>query len=190
MKRRGESYDLSDFAGGKPVRESKLEEEPVARLETHEGGQERLVKLVSPKLRLGVLVCGISKLRGVELFGEEINESPTRSVCLVTLLLCAVSAPVPLAHAVQAQSTRHHYEPGRKLAVTLGGVCSQTVEVVAAELLKQVGIRVHRGVIVAAHRASRMQQQSAIRLKKRLPSRFSGCGVPSLEEDGEFWGEQ
>ncbi len=190
MKRRGESHDASDFAGGKPVRESQLEEEPITRLETHEGGQERTVQLACPELGLGVGVCGVRKLRGVELLGEEINESPTHPVCFVTLLPRAVSAPVLLADAVQAQSTRHHHKPGRKLAVTLGGVSSQTVEVVAAELLQQVGVRVHRGVIVAAQRASRVQQQSAMRFKKRLPTRVSGRGVCSLEEVGQFRGEQ
>ena len=190
MERRGESHHLSDFAGGKPVRESELEEEPVLWLETHEGGQECPVQLVSPKLRLGVVACGIGKLGGVELLGEEINESPTRFVCPATRLPRAGSTPVPLAHAVQAQSTRHHHEPGRKLGVTLGRVCSQTVEIVAAELLQQVGVPVHRRVIASAQRASRIQQQSAMRPNKRLPSRFARGGVGGLEEVGQFGGEQ
>jgi len=190
MKRRGESHEVSNFAGGEPVLESQFEEEPVAGLETHECGQQRPVQLVRAKLRLGVIVCGIGKLGRVELLGEEINESPTHRVCLVTLVPGAMSAPVPLAHPVQAESPRHHHEPGRKLAVTLGRVGSQTVKVIAAELLQQVGVRVHGGVIVAAQRASRVQQQSAMRFKKRLPSGLSGRGVSSLEEVGQFRGEQ
>jgi hypothetical protein len=184
MKRRGESHQPSDFAGPKPIVESQLEEEPVARLETHKGGQERPVQLACPKLRLGVVLRGISELGGVELLGEEIDESPTHPVCLATLRPSTVRAPVPLADAIQTQSARHHHEPGRKLAATLSSVCAQTVEVVAAELLQQVGIRVHRGVIVAAQGASRMQQQSAMHLKKRLPSRFSDRRVGSHEEVG------
>ena len=102
MKRSGESHDLSDFAGSNSVLESQLEEQPVARLETDERGQEHSVELACPKLRLGVVACGISKLGGIELLAEEIHESPAHPVCLVTLMSSTVPAPVPLADVVEA----------------------------------------------------------------------------------------
>jgi hypothetical protein len=62
--------------------------------------------------------------------------------------------------------------------------------VVAAQLLKHVGVRVHRRVIVAAHRASRVQQQAAMHLDERLPRRLPGPGIGSLEETGQLRWEQ
>jgi hypothetical protein len=95
-----------------------------------------------------------------------------------------------VSEVVQAQSSGYDDEPGRELGALIGDVGPKTAEVVAAELLQQVGIRVHRGVIVAAQCSSRVQQQAAMRLEKRLPSHLASRGIGGLEETGQLLGEQ
>jgi hypothetical protein len=68
-----------------------------------------------------------------------------------------VPASVVQPLLVAPEAPRHDHQPGREFAANIGDIGTKTAEVVLVELLQHVGIRVHRGVILATQRASRMQ---------------------------------
>jgi hypothetical protein len=51
---------------------------------------------------------------------------------------------------VQAQATGNDNQPRGELGASIRHVASQPAEIIAVEVLQQVGIRVHRGVMIAA----------------------------------------
>ena len=91
---------------------------------------------------------------------------------------------------VQAQTPGNDDQPRRELGASVRHVAPQAAKIISAEVFQQVGIRVHRGVMIAAQRAGGVQQESTMGLQKRLPGPLAYFRLGVTEQTRQLRGDQ
>ena len=137
LQSRLRSNHRSDLLDGNVVFESKCEQELIAKAQLCDSGCEGLSPFGAQQFGVGMKRALIFQPIDVDLVGDEIHQVSTGGVGnrigprgLVTCLWTPVLAPM----VVDAETTRHHDEPGGELPPARGGKSAETPEVVLLKL--------------------------------------------------------
>jgi hypothetical protein len=181
-----EVEDPRDLSGGEIILEPQSKQQPVGRIEAGEAGGQRARQFSRAKLRLRIAARVAMQLIDVERFAHMVDEPPSRGVRLARAFSVILQAPVSLALMIEAEAPGDHHEPRGELGTSIVGVHAQTATVIGAEMLEQVRVAIHRGVVVARHTASRVKQQAAVGLDERAPRRIARRRTRGGEERGQL----
>ena len=96
------------------------------------------------------------------------------------------SATVPLPVQIHAHAARNHHEPAGEVVGISPGELPEAGEIIGSETLENVGVRVHRRVVVAVHRAGGAENELAVDLQERVPGALPGNLIDGGEKLREF----
>ena len=166
--------------------EPQFQQQPVRQVQLPDRGQHGLVSFTPQHQVIRRKTCRVHHSLGIDPVRQQIRQVSTRDrVCgsgavrLTFRTSPSVCATVP----VDAQATRHDYQPGRELAPSLSGEGTKAAKIVLAEPLEDVGIVVHRPVMVRRVSSRDLEQQPAVLLGERLPRTGSRDVVRRLQQD-------
>ncbi|MEK6769171.1 MAG: hypothetical protein AABY85_09320 [Gemmatimonadota bacterium] len=121
---------------------------PRARpIQRRRAGLEQPAKLVRLDDSRGILVrC--SHVRDVQLFSQHVGKAPAQRAGIGAGFRLPAVADAPM---VEAQAACHHDQPGGELGVGNRLVGAQPPALVRSQPLENLGVRIHRGVVVVRH---------------------------------------
>ncbi len=169
---RRESHHFGDLASAGTVLEPECEQQAVAvrqpaqrvlkgtgQLPLYDGGC---------RVGRGMIPQGLD----FDVVAHQIGETPAGGLYVVAagsgitrFALPTVAAPV----VVRTHALRNDYEPRAELGCGPSGVGAELLEIVCAELIEDVRVTIHDGVIAAPQGARRMQDQATVSVNKTLP---------------------
>ena len=188
MELRPEADDVRDLPGGQFLVEPEVEQQLIARLEAVEGGLERrgAVGPVRPAFGIGRRIADGGR---VELLPDQLDElppQPRRGPDPVPVRRrFQPQPPVALPVIVDQQTVRDDDEPGAEPSGTDRREAAQSMEVVARQLVEQVGVSVHCVVVGVHEPMDGVQEERRVTLDEGLPSRLLEPGVGGGEEGGQ-----
>ena len=184
MELRPEADDVRDLPGGQLLVEPEVEQQLIARLEAVEGGLERrgAVGPVRPAFGIGRRIADGGRVELLPDHLDELPPQPRRGPDPVPVRRrLQPQPPVALPVIVDQQAVRDDDEPGAEPSGTDRREAAQAMEVVARQLVEQVGVAVHGVVVGVRESMDGVQEERRVTLDEAFPAR----GLQRRVGDGE-----
>ena len=121
----------------------------------------------------------------IDVVGHEVDQTPT-SVARRGPVRHKAGTTVAMTVVVKTEAAHHHHQPSGELAAAIRHIGAQTMEVVLAQLLERVCVRVHRRVVIAVDGAGDVEEEAAVPIDELAPGRFACPRIARAEEPGQL----
>ena len=187
VERARQSHRDCDFSRRPIVFEPQREQHAVRWIQLSEGVAKCRVALIAPNGRIRSSLIAGRYLVGVDFFGNQILEPPPGLLLVTAVCVVASRASVPLTKMIEYEPARDDDQPRRELHICVRSVGAQSAAVIFSKRRQGVGVRIHRRVVIARHRTTRVEHGLAVLGNEFIPGAvalaLSGCILKSQQAE-------
>jgi hypothetical protein len=168
------------------ILEPKRKQEAIRRFQLVERLPKRVHQLLPPESCVSVGRRRRGQPIRIDFGDDEILEAAARHLLGTPDVVVGSWAAITVAVMIQQKPPRDDDEPRREPGFGARRVSTQPAAVVRTERLEHMRVAIQRGVTIARERATRVQNDAAVRSDKLCPGLLPLGAVGRVQEAGEF----